>query len=210
MAQIQMPEKNQTNEMPSQKQLTKIVQGEVKVKRPGVDKKLRDIFISEDADSVGDYLVWGVIVPAIRGMLRDAGHGIVDGVFGKGGRFRGGYEPERRSYERSGYYSRSNYASHYKYDRDDRPYGRSFRYSSRDTEIIFDSRAEAEEVRDTLCEVIDRYGSASINDLNDMIGIDMADRRSGDSDWGWYDISRSRIRSTREGYVLELPSPERI
>ena len=134
MAQIQMPEKTQTtvsstNEMPSQQQLSKIVKGDVKVKRPGVDKKLRDIFISEDADSVGDYLVWGVIVPSIKGMIRDAGHGIIDGVFGKGGRFRGGYEPERRSYERSGYYSRSNYASHYKYDRDDRYYGGGSRYS---------------------------------------------------------------------------------
>jgi len=185
---------------------------DAKKKDVGVERKLRDVFISEDAGGIGEYLIWGVFVPAIKGMLRDAGYSIVDGLFGIGGKTRSSgyynYANERR-YRNAG---EPSYRSYYntprnKRDRDDDTYDRRSRSRSRDTEVVFKSRAEAEEVRDTLCETIERYGSASISDLNDLCGFDdeYTDRK-----WGWYDISSSRIRSTKDGYVLEMPRTESL
>lgn len=183
--------------------------GEAEIRKPRLEKKFLNVFISEDADSVGEYLVWKVIVPAIQGMLRDAGHGIVDTVFGTGGRgntnYSGRYEG-RRNYERSSYgytdyssnYYNGGYASSYRNNR---------RYDSRDTEVVFRSRAKADECRDTLDEIISRKGCASVNHLSELIGVDYD--KAGDEE-GWYNIARSRIRSTRDGYVLELPRPEFI
>lgn len=201
MAETNMPEKDY--------HLPKVTQQGAKKQKPSVEKKLRSIFISDDADNVGDYLVWGVIVPAIQGMLQDAGHGIVDGIFGR----RGGGRSDYRDYSRRSrrYDDEPSYRTTRRSERSrdrDRDYDYERRRSSRDaSEVIFKSRSEAEEVRDTLIEVIDKYGFASVSDLNELCGFkdDYTDRK-----WGWRSLKRSSIRSTRDGYLLELPMPESL
>lgn len=175
----------------------------VKKKKGGLEHKLRDIFISPDVDDIGDYVVWSIIVPGIKNILSDSFHGMVDGIFGR-----------RRQ---------SSYTSSYRYGRDRdteyyRPRDYSSRYERRESErpftsgsdIIFRSRAKAEEVRDTLYEIIDRRGYVTLAHLNDLVDIPYGDRDRDDDLWGWYEISRSRIKPTREGFLLDLPRPERI
>ena len=190
--------------------------GDGKIRKGGsIEHKFLNVFISEDADSVGEYLVWKVIVPAIQGMLRDAGHGIVDTVFGTGNNNRTNYS--RGSYERRSYDSHKSASYRYddrsRDDYDDR-YARSYRsnshHDSGDTEVIFRSRAKAEECRELLAEIIDRQRFATVSQLGDLIEIDNRDRRPDDDEWGWYSVARSKVRGTRDGYVLQLPKPEAI
>ena len=73
-------------------------------KEPTLDRKLRNVFISDQAGSVGDFIVWDVIVPGIKGMLQQAGHGLVDGIFGTGGRSRSSTYSYRRDYDEPSYW----------------------------------------------------------------------------------------------------------
>lgn len=182
----------------------------------GLDRKLRDVFVSDNAGSVGDYIVWDVIVPGFKGMIQQGLHGAIDTIFGGGGRYRGssryGYS---RSYDDEPSYrsGRRSYATRGRYD-DDRDDYRERRRSRRryeDSEVVLSSWSEAEDVRDLINEQIDRYGIATVSDLN--AATNQSDRDYTDVNWGWDDISSARIRTLRgyfpdgDGYVLELPSP---
>ena len=133
--------------LPESKNLPQVT-SEAKKQKVGVEKKLRDVFISEDAGGIGEYLIWGVFVPAIQNMLRDAGHSIVDGFFGRSGYKSGGYYDysRERRYRDEGKpsYRSYQYSSRNKRDRDDDSYDRRARTRSGDTEVVFKSRAEAE------------------------------------------------------------------
>lgn len=53
-------------------------------------------------------------------------------------------------------------------------------------------------------EYIDKYGSATIADLYELL-----DKKSEytDNDYGWKDLSTASQRRVREGYLLELTRP---
>lgn len=208
MAEVNMPDVPDKDH-----HLPQITQQGAKKQKQSVEKKLRNIFISDDADNVGDYLIWGVIVPAIQGMLQDAGHGIVDGIFGRRGSSGRSYDYHDYSRRRRRYDDEPSYRTSRRSDRErskdrDRDYEYERRRSSKNnTEVLFNTRSDAEEVRDTLFEVIEKYGFASVSDINELCGFkdDYTDRK-----WGWRNLNRSSIRSTRDGYLLELPIPESL
>ena len=49
-----------------QKKVEKVVSGNVTVKKKSALAKMRDMFISEDADKVGGYILMDVLVPSIK------------------------------------------------------------------------------------------------------------------------------------------------
>ncbi len=53
-------------------------------------------------------------------------------------------------------------------------------------------------------EYIDKYGSATIADLYELLG---KKSEYTDNDYGWKDLSTSSQRRVREDYLLELPRP---
>ena len=179
----------------------------------GAGRRLKDVFISDSAGSVGDYLVWDVIVPGIKGMLQQAGHGLVDGIFGSGGRSRGtSYSYNRSSYRYDEPSHRAGRPS-YSYSRNEQAYDRrdSRRRRSMSDEVVLRSWSDAEAVRDGMIEYLERYGRVTVSDMNGLAGL--SDRDFTDSEWGWEDISGAHIRTIRnyfedgDGYALELPPP---
>lgn len=181
-------------------------------KEPGLDRKLKDVFISDNAGSVGDYLVWDVVVPGIKNMLQQAGHGLVDGIFGNGGRS----SSSRYSYSRHD--SEPSYRSprpSYSYSRNEKEYDRRERDSRRrrslDSEVVLRSWSDAEDVRDGMIEILERYGRVTVSDMNALAGL--SDRDFTDTEWGWEDMSGAHIKTISryyedgDGYALELPPP---
>ena len=78
----------------------------IKVRRKqSLIKSMRDEFISEDADSIGSYLLNDILFPALRDLINDICHGAIDAAFGGGG----GYYRSSRS--------RSSRKSRISYDR---------------------------------------------------------------------------------------------
>lgn len=181
-------------------------------KEAGLNRKLKDVFISDSAGSVGDYLVWDVVVPGIKNMLQQAGHGLVDGIFGTGGRSGSSRYSYSRSSGEPSYRSGSSRPS-YSYSRNEKEYERreSRRRRTMDSEVVLRSWNDAEDVRDGMIELLERYGRVTVSDMNALAGL--SDRDFTDTEWGWEDMSGAHIRTVLryfedgDGYALELPPP---
>lgn len=183
------------------KKVEKVVKSTVSRKR-NRSKQFLGMFISEDAESVGSYILLDLIIPAIKSMAYDiVSQGTERLLFG------GKRAPNRGTGARPTNYT--NYTKISKVRNDD--YTPGERYLSRRAranhefdEIIIESRDEAELVLDRLHTLIDTYEQATVSDLYDLVGI-TADYT--DDNWGWYDIRRATITRVREGYRLDMPRP---
>lgn len=173
----------------------KVVDGKVKTKR-NEGRKLANIFISEDAGQVKSYVIMDVLVPAIKKAIYDI---VTDGVdmilygekSGKGNRAGGGT-------------TRVSYRSYYD-DRkgDSRDRYRDLRERFDYDDLVFESRSQAEQVRDEMLNMIDRYGMATVADMYDAAGL-VAPFTS--NKYGWTSLRTSEIVRTRGGdYMIKLP-----
>lgn len=182
----------------------KVVHGEVTRKHNAVERA-RDEIISEDSHTVKEYLIWDVLVPAIKRTLADLGHEAVNLIFGKSG----AYDRDRRDgktyvqYDRPSYdrpRSRDYYNGH---PRDRRPSRRRHNFD----DILIPSRQDAENVLDELVESTMRYGLATVKDFYDAVGMET---NYMDNAWGWYELGSARVERVRGGYVLVLPKPQHV
>lgn len=173
----------------------KVVDGKVKTKR-NEGRKLANIFISEDAGQVKSYVIMDVLVPAIKKAISDI---VTDGVdmilygekSGKGNRAGGG--TTRVSYR--------NYYDDRKGDSRDRYRDLRERFDYDD--LVFESRSQAEQVRDEMFNMIDRYGMVTVADMYDAAGL-VAPFTS--NKYGWISLRTSEIVRTRGGdYMIKLP-----
>ena len=92
-----------------EKKVEKVISGSASVQKKSELRRFADIFVSEDAGDVKDYLIWDILVPSIRRGLHDMITSVADMVFGKGRttgsatsgasrvNYRAYYEPETRS-----------------------------------------------------------------------------------------------------------------
>ncbi len=183
--------RSKENHHDDDKKVEKIVSGSVKSKKKSELQKLTDIFISEDVSNVKSYILMDVLVPAIKKAISDI---VVDGIDMI---LYGGIEKNKKekasniSYGR--YYERENNRrnnvnrSHSGYTYDD---------------IILDNRGEAEEVLSRMDELIDTYGSASVADLYDLVGVT---GNYTDNKYGWTNIRSASVARVRDGYLLKFP-----
>ena len=199
------PKKSKDN-VPADKKVEKVVQGTVSRRKKSLGKKFEETFISGDAQSVGGYVLWDVVIPAAKDTIADAvSQGIERMLFG-----------EARSSSRRGGSSRSGSAQGFvNYSRfgsggtrrDNSPpqLSRRARASHAFDEIVIDNRGEAEGVIDGLEDLIGKYGSASVSDLYDLIGTT---GNFTDEKWGWTNLEAAGVSRVRSGYLLNLPRPE--
>lgn len=173
----------------SDKKVEKVVKGKVKVKKKS---KFADLFISEDANNVKDYIFLDVLVPAIKKAISDI---VTDGIdmilYGGSGNGR-----KRSSSGSISYTSYSRFSDRDR--RDDRRSSIGYRFN----DITFDNRREAQEVLERLDELIDNYGIASVADFYDLVGVsgDYTDNR-----YGWTSLRNAGIISVRDGWMIKLP-----
>lgn len=154
--------------------------------------KLVDTFISEDAQNIKSYVLMDVLVPAIKKAVSDI---VTDGIsmLLYGDTSHGG--------RRSSNSSHVNYTRYSSDRRDDRGSSyRNTRYSHDD--VILETRGEAEEVLDRMCELIDTYGVVSVADMYDLVGITC---NYTDNKYGWTNLRNAEPVRVRDGYMLRLP-----
>ena len=184
---------NKNNSKP--KKIEKVVKGKVKTKKKN---KLAGVFISEDASNVKSYVFMDVLVPAIKQAVADI---VKDGIniilYGDTGR--------RSSSGNSQYVSYRDYTS--RYGNNNRYRERQRMSSSRRMydDIILESRGEAEDVLDRMCEIIDSYDFVTVTDLYDLVGI------TGNftySNYGWSNLRTAEVIRVHDGYMLKLPKAQ--
>lgn len=176
---------------------TKVIKGKAELKKKSAGRQLLNSFISEDAGNVKDYIIGDVIVPAVKDVIQDVvTNSISMLLFGD---TRGG---NKRNNPSGSYVSYNN-----RYFGGSKP--RAAASSSNNfniDDIFFETRMDAEEALDNLVEMIDRYGSVTVLELYDSVGLQCPPYTS--DKYGWTRLGNAAVRRTRDGYILELPRPK--
>lgn len=187
--------RNEKQAMIEGKRVEKVVHGKVKTKKNNA-RKLTNVFITEDAANVKNYVLFDVIVPSIKKALYDLVVGALDMTLFGG---RGGGSNDKRSISDKISYKDYNSIS----KRNERSYGNTVTTSGYSyDDIVLETRGEAESVLSRMDEIIDEYDSVRVADLYDLVGItgDYTDNK-----YGWTNIRNARVVRTRDGYKIEMP-----
>lgn len=181
------------------KKVNKVISGSVVQKKKPLFKRMCESFLGDDINSVSSYIIHDVIIPATKNTISDMVSGGIEMLlFGESKGTR-----TRRDKGKS-YVSYSNYYNKSDSRRDDKKDTRSRnnRASHNFDDIVLESRGEAEEVLSHLVDLVDDYGTASVADLYDLVGIT---GNFTDNKYGWTNLREARVSRVRDGYLIELP-----
>lgn len=174
-----------------EKKVEKIISGNARAKKKSEFSKFADVFVSEDAGNVKSYILMDVLVPAIKKAISDiVTNGIDMLLYGETGVHKRNGASSKVSYR--SYYDRSNRSSSSSRTRNGYSYD----------DIILDNRGEAEEVLLRMDEIVATYGTVSVADLYDLVGITGA---YTDNKYGWTDIRSASVVRVKDGYMIKLP-----
>lgn len=196
---IEAPANSHKSKERPEKDIKQVATGVARKKTLGT--RIKESFTGDDAQTVGGYILFDVVLPAAQQLVVDAfQQGIERLLLGDSRPNRA----RRQSDRRSGYTSYNRYS-----DSGPRGYrSEGERHSARAThdfdQIILGTRGEAEEVLDCLGDLLEQYEQVTVSDLYRLVGIRgnyMDDR------WGWTHLRGARTARVRDGYVLELPAP---
>ena len=165
--------------------------------RKSLGKRFIKTFFTEDIKDVKGYLIFDVLIPAIKDTLFNMLNGGASMLF---------YGEDRKpNGKRRGTYTA------YSEVRDRPVRTTSFSQSGRRRvmndfdDIALDSRSDCERVLDAMNESIEIYGSVSVADLYDFVGMSRESEFT-DNKFGWVDITTAGYSRRRDGsYVLDLP-----
>lgn len=184
------PESSDTVE--EKKKIEKVVSGTVKTKKKTLGQKIAEAFVPEDVTNVGDYLLQDIFVPSAKKLFEElVTSGISILLYGDAGR---GKRINTKA-NRVNYNSIRDGAN-----RNSSPVHTRSRYEFDD--VILDSRGDAEDVLDRMCELVAAYGMASIADLYDLVGIT---GNYTDNKYGWTDLRSAYVDRVRDGYLIRMP-----
>lgn len=177
----------------------KIITSEVTTKEKSATKKFAEKFFEDEVSNVKTYILWDVIIPAIKNVISDIVGNSVDMMLYGRTRNRSAKNPSTGTTMVGGLSSYTGYGSF-----SSRQTGISQRNRSNYDldEFVFQSRADAEMVLDTLKEIVSKYKAASVADLCDLIG---RSSQYTDVKYGWTDLRGADVQRVREGYVLIMP-----
>lgn len=207
------PVEKKADDVPAEKRVERIIDGDVIRRKKPLGRRFKETFFGSDSQSVWQYVVMDVLIPAAKDMVADAtSQGIERMLFGEEHHYG------RRGGRRGGRNARtSEYTNYTRYSRayDDRPpfppidrrreVSRRARATHNFDDIILATRAEGEEVLDRLYDLLEKYETATVSDLYGMLGLSGA---YTDDKWGWTDLRGSQVRHTANGYLLDIPNPE--
>lgn len=185
----------------NRKKKDKVVKGSVHKREKPVSRKIAENFVSDDAQTVGGYILFDVMIPALKSMISDMiSEGTDRFLFGSG---RSGRRSVRSASGRASYTSYNTIGA----SRASEP-ARPVREVHKFDEIIFETRGDAEVVLERMSDQIADYGLVTVSDLYDFCGMtgDYTDDR-----WGWAESRGFSIgRARGGGFFLDLPKPSAI
>lgn len=188
--------KNKTEVKKERPVQEKITTGMVIKKKKSFFKKFTEVFVGEDVGSVGEYILFDVLVPAAKATLSDMVSGGIEMILF--GETRPSSRTRRDKNKTYYNYAGASSASYNK------PRQASTQNRTRHDfgDIILETRGEAEAVLAQLGDLIEDYGQATVGDLYDMVDITSS---YTDTKYGWTNINTAYPERVREGYLLKLP-----
>lgn len=181
------------------KRVLKVVTGEVTRKKKTLGSRFAEMFFGEDAKNFVRSIMNEIMIPAARD---SASQGIDRLIFGES---RGG--PRRSSSSRGHYPYNERFSSESTRSRRDEPrtMSRRARASHDFDEVVLASRGDANEVIAEMFEMLAKYGTVSVTDLYELVGITGS---YTDEKWGWNSLRGADVRRVSSGFLLMLPKPE--
>lgn len=183
-----------TNKKPVEdKKIEKVIKGTAKPKK----KSKLESFVADDISNVKHYVVSEVLLPSLKKAISEVvTNGLDMMLFGE-------VQDRRRRSSSSSSKSVVSYDRYYDRDRNGRARDTS---RSRDgyeyDDVIVNTRVEADDVLGILDEAIDTFGSVSVGDLYDAVGMV---GNYTDYKYGWTDLRSARVEAVRDGYLIRTP-----
>lgn len=185
---------------PEDKKIERVTTGDVRRRKKPLRKQFSETFVSGDAKSALQYVIFDVMIPALKDTIAEAGAaGIEKLIFGDSRRKRGSTPPQAGP---TGYVQYNRMTQQLS---PQRAMSRRARASHNFDEIVLNSRTEAEEVIDRLFDLVGRYDAATVADLYELVGLESSHT---DQKWGWRNLRGAGASRVRDGYLLDLPEPE--
>ena len=191
--------KEQQQEKPP-KEIQKVVTGNVKSKEQPMAKKMAKSFLADDLSNVKSYIILDVLIPTIKEAVSQI---IKNGsdmlIFGDVKPLGG----KRAGYNYNGISSSKSMVKN--------PHKTANRRAMHDfREVTFETRSDAMEVLSQLNELIENYGSATVEDFYIFIGEGKTAKYT-DRKWGWTNLEGRNIeRVLGGGYMIDLPPAEAL
>lgn len=173
-----------------ERRVEKPVVTSAKLKKRSEIRKFADLFLPEDATNLKSYILLDVLIPSVKKTILD----IANTVFWGGG-----------AKKSSG--SKVSYGQYYNGNTVETKRAGSRGGIDYDN-IIFDTRGDAENVLDSMNDIISQYDVVSILDLYDL--ADVSTDNFALKNYGWDNIAGCRVVRTRDGYMLSLPKAKPI
>ena len=173
-----------------------------KLRKKGWGAKLRDSMVNTDNQSIMDYILYDILVPAAKDTISNIVTGGIELLLFGEKRHR------PSNVRRDGTKSYVSYSQYYTGSEDR---GRQESRHAQDRhafdDVIFGSRSEAEDVLSRLSEMIDEYGLVSVADFYDLCSIQS---NYTDNSYGWTSMKEAFTERTRDGYIIRLPRTKRL
>ena len=189
-------EPNKNGKEEDRPKMKSIVKGPVVKKKPSFSSKFKESFFGEN-DNIGDFVIYDVLVPALKNTLSDMGFGIVEMLFGRG---------TGRNYNSR--VLRDGGRSYISYN--DISRGRDDRRGVNDSDrarhdfghLIYTSRGEAEDVLSHLVDLTVEYGEATVAALYELSGLESS---HVDNRYGWTNLRDAYTERAQGGYIIHFP-----
>lgn len=195
---------NEQETPPVDKDIKRVTSEEPKRRRRSLRKQFKAVFFNGDPKATAEYVAFGVLLPAAQDMVLDAISGGAERII-KG-------ETRRRRTTSAPPSGPSGFVSYNRYSMGGQRAQEPPRYVSHRArashnfdEIVLTSRAEAEEVIERMYDIIGRYDSVTVADFYELVGTPSAHT---DHKWGWVDLRGAGVARVRNGYLIDLPTPE--
>ena len=180
--------------------------GTTKERKKSLGRRFREQFAGDDAKTVGQVLLFDVVVPATKNLLFDlVREGAQRLLFG-------GSRPAQSSVIGTVLGSRTSYSSFSKPQTVQTPTQASAGMTPEQramhdfSGVIFPTREQATLVIDTLSDYIENFGTVSVNDFYAAIGESPT---FTSVKYGWTSLAQAQVRHIgRDGYLLEMPKPK--
>ena len=184
------------------KDIQKVVTGNVRSKDQPMAKKMAKSFLADDVSNVKSYIILDVLIPtikeAISQIIKNGSDMLIFGDVKPSGNIRKG-----GGYNYNGISSNKSMVTN--------PHRMPNRRAMHDfREVTFETRSDAMEVLSQLNELIENYGSATVEDFYIFIGEGKTAKYT-DRKWGWTNLEGRNIeRVLGGGYMIDLPPAEAL
>jgi len=182
-----------------EKNIKKIVTGEVSQRKPSIWRGIRAAFTGDDSRTVGNYVLFEVAIPAFKNLVSEGVSVAIDRLL-FGGESRGGARRGYTPYNR--YSSPSNSSGTVTKIINGATNKPNPRAVHNFDDIVLDNRGAAEEVIDALDELIKSFDVATVGDFYQLVGLTPG---YNDENWGWSSMVGARAQRVPNGYAIILP-----